>query len=275
MRKALLRANKHYERKLSMPEFFGIDVSKYQPQVNWKDVKAAGKNFAFIRLGWAGWAGELNIDSMAHSHIKAAKAAGVNVGVYVYSYCKNVESAKLAAQRTIAEIKAYDVLEYPIAFDIEDTSESGTPYQKLGKSLNTSIVTAFLNEIELAGYYGILYTYKSFAENYLNMADLNKYDLWLAQYANTCTYAGQYSIWQYAGDSGRCNGVTGACDLNISYKDYAAVIRNTGLNGYAKKSSSGSSTTELEAVKAENASLRAEVASLERKLGDISNILTA
>lgn len=258
-----------------MPEFYGIDVSKYQSQVDWKKVKAAGKSFAFVRLGWAGWEGQLNMDNMAHNHIKAAKAAGLNVGVYVYSYCQTAAAAKFAAQKTIEEIKAYDVLEYPVVFDIEDTSDSGTPYQKLGKSLSTYIADAFLSEIEQAGYYSMLYTYKSFAENCLDMAALGKYDFWVAQYANACTYAGKYGIWQYAGDSGHCDGVTGACDLNVAYRDYASIISESGLNGYTQKVTVNNCASELEIVKAENMRLRNKIAKLEEKLDNIEGILKA
>lgn len=261
-----------------MPELFGIDVSKYQSKVDWKKVKAAGKNFAFVRLGWAGWTGRLNIDSMAHNHIEAAKAAGVNVGIYVYSYCNTAEAARTAARETLKEIEIYDTLEYPVVFDIEDTSDSGTPYHKFGKSLCTSISAAFLDEIEQAGYYGMLYTYKSFAENCLDMAALAKYDLWIAQYAGACTYTGKYGIWQYAGDAGRCDGVTGACDLNVSYKDYAAIIKAAGRGGhaqFAQKDYGSGGTSELEAVKSENGRLRDRIAKLEEKLANIEDILKA
>lgn len=252
-----------------MPEIYGIDVSKYQNAVDWKKVKAAGKDFVFVRLGWAGWDGELNADSMAATHIKGAAAAGLHVGAYVYSYCKTPGAAKLAAGRTIEMLKPFSPIAYPVAFDIEDTSASGTPYQTFGKSLNNSIVSAFLDEIEKSGYYAMLYTYKSFAENYLDMAALKRYDVWIAQYASKCGYAGSYGIWQYAGDSGRCDGVTGACDLNVAYTDYAALIKASGINGYTGAPETSGGTDPL---KAENEALRAKVTSLEDKLRQIVTI---
>lgn len=252
-----------------MTEIYGIDVSKYQGKIDWKMVKAAGKSFVFVRLGWAGWDGKLVTDSMAAENINGAAAAGLHVGVYVYSYCKTAEAAKLAAKETLAAVKGFTRLMYPVTFDIEDTSDSGTPYNKYGRQTNSAIAAAYLDEIEAAGYYAMLYTYKSFAENYLDMAALKKYDLWIAHYAEKNGYAGAYGIWQYAGDSGRCGGVNGACDLNVSNKDYAAIISSAGLNGGTKEQNSQAQT---DIMQKENESLRGKISQLEDKLKEIAKI---
>lgn len=251
---------------------YGIDVSKYQGKIDWKAVKAAGKEFAFVRLGWAGWDGSIKLDEMAVENIKGAVAAGLHAGVYLYSYCKTAESARLAARETLALLKNLPRLMYPVAFDVEDTSETGTPYNRYGKSANSAIVAAFLDEIEKAGYFGMLYTYKSFAENYLDMAALKKYDVWIAHYAAKNGYAGSCGIWQYAGDSGRCVGVNGACDLNISHKDYAGIIKSAGLNGYPKAQDEAAGLTEISSLQAENRSLNEQLARLEAKLREIAKL---
>lgn len=253
-----------------MPEIYGIDVSKYQGVVDYKLVKTAGKKFVFVRLGWAGWDGVISLDSMAVRNITEAKNAGLAVGIYVYSYCKTEAAAKTAAKQTIEKIRPYLPLAYPIAFDIEDTSTSGTPYQNYGRDFNSSIVKAFLSEIEAAGFYGMLYTYKSFAESYLNMESLKSYDVWIAQYASKCSYKGDYGIWQYAGDTGSCIGVTGACDLNISYRDYAEVIEKAGLNGFPKNQDDKAAGTDASTG---NDELREQVSKLTEKLKKISDIV--
>lgn len=213
-------------------QFEGIDVSVHNGAIDWTKVKTA-KDFAFIRVGWASWDGPImsegGLDKLFHQNMTNAIAAGMNVGVYVYSYCKTPEAARIAAKEVLDLVKTYR-LTYPIAFDIEDTSDSGVRYDKMTRAQNTAIVHAFLEEINKAEYYGILYTYKSFAENYLSMDELSGYDTWIAHYAKTCGYNGAHTIWQYNGDVtgfvGSCPGVTGACDLNVSYKDYAAFINN-------------------------------------------------
>lgn len=215
----------------------GIDVSRHNGAVDFKKVAAAGKKFVFVRVGWAGWDGPIErnngLDKLFHENMKAAIAAGLQVGVYVYSYCKTPEAARIAAHETLELVKPY-VLDYPIAFDIEDTSDAGTRYDKMSKADNSAICAAFLSTIQRSGYYGLLYTYTSFAQNYLDMTALPEWDVWIAQYANSVTYKGTYGIWQYKGDVagfvGSCPGVTGACDLNVAYKDYAALIAAAGLN---------------------------------------------
>lgn len=257
-----------------MPEIYGIDVSKYQGTINWAAVKAAGKEFVFVRLGWAGWDGTISVDNMAETNIKGAAAAGLHVGVYVYAYCKTAEAAKQAAKNTVALIKSYPRLKYPVAFDIEDTSDTGTPYHKYGKQTNSAIAAAYLGEIQAAGYYAMLYTYKSFAENYLDMAALAQYDTWIAHYAEKNGYAGAYGIWQYAGDSGRCSGISGACDLNVSYKDYAALIDGAGLNGGTKPQTAQDvqAATDSTNFAQENEALRGYISKLEAKLKDIATL---
>lgn len=206
--------------------FEGIDVSAHNGDIDWKRVKAAGKHFVFVRAGWAGWDGAIEknggLDKKFHANMQGASAAGLNVGVYLYSYCKTVQAAKTAAAE-LAKLLAPYSLQYPVAFDIEDTSSAGVRYDLMPKADNAAIAAAFLDDIQKAGYYAMLYTYKSFAESYLDMSKLGKYDFWLAQYAEKPTYKGVFGIWQYTG-SGTCPGVTGACDLNISYRDYSVII---------------------------------------------------
>lgn len=264
-----------------MAEIYGIDVSRYQGQINWQKVKASGKQFVFIRLGWCGFDGKIKansgLDIMFESNIKGALAAGLNVGVYLYSYAKTPTAARVAALETLDLVKSYQ-LTYPIAFDIESISQSessGACYDKMSKTDNTAICAAFLDEIEKAKYYGILYTYKSFAENYLDMTALKQYDMWIAQYALKCTYSGNYGIWQYSGDKGRCDGVPTACDLNVSYMDYATIIKQAGLNGFAKPTepTPAPEPTELDRLREEKAKLQQDVIDLNARITELEGKL--
>lgn len=208
-------------------EFRGIDVSKYQGNINWNQVKNAGYNFAFIRVGYCNYDGTINegYDPYYEINMSNAIAAGLNVGVYVYSYAKTVDAAKVCAQEVLKKIKSYK-LTMPVAFDYED----GNTYASLGKVANTSICKAFLEAIQNAGYYSMLYTYTSFANAYLNMSELSSFDTWIADYRGYVGYKGPYGIWQYS-SKGTVPGISGNVDMNIAYKDYPALINGGSTGG--------------------------------------------
>lgn len=214
-----------------MVKINGIDVSVYQGKVDYAKVKAAGNDFVIIRIGWAGWDGGITEDKNFRINMANAINAGLNVGVYVYSYCRTTTAANNAANNVLSMLEGYKVT-YPIAFDIEDTTDTGTRYDKMGKDVNTAICKAFLDTIEGAGYFGMLYTYKWFATAYLNMAQLTRYALWIAEYNGKTapTYnLTNYAMWQYTG-SGEVPGIDGDVDRNYSYIDFAKVIYEAGLN---------------------------------------------
>lgn len=204
----------------------GIDVSYAQGEIDWAKVAAAGIDFAIIRAGYPRADGTFKVDTRFHENMKEATAAGLDVGVYVYNYAVTALAARKAATHTLELIKEYR-LTYPVVFDIED------PVNKaLSPSVNNEICKAFLSTVEAAGYYGMLYTFKSFAETHLNMSGLAMYDVCIAQWADKCTYAGNYGIWQYS-NTGRVDGIQTDVDLNYAYQDYAAIIRAAGLNGFS------------------------------------------
>lgn len=197
----------------------GIDVSYCQTKVDWNKVKAAGIDFALIRVGYCYNNGALKIDNMFKSHMAGATAAGIDVGVYLYSYATSTTAAKKAAQEVVKAIKQY-TLTYPVCFDIEYESI----YTGGSKRVNTDICKAFLDEIEDAGYYAMLYCSKDFLDSYLYPAELTAYDKWIAQYASKCTCPHPYGIWQYTG-TGRVSGVASNVDRNYAYKDYPTIIK--------------------------------------------------
>lgn len=206
----------------------GIDVSYAQTSVDWPKVKAAGIDFAMIRVGWCYNSGALKVDNLFQSHMEGALAAGLDVGVYLYSYATTAQAARRAAKEVIEAVKPYK-LSYPIAFDIEYESI----YTGGSKQVNTDICKAFLDEVEAAGYYAMLYCSKDFLDSYLLPDQLTAYDKWIAQYASVCTSKHAHGIWQYTG-SGKVDGVAGSVDRDVAYKDYPAIIAK--LNGQAQKS---------------------------------------
>lgn len=189
----------------------GIDVSKWQGEIDWQEVKAAGVEFAMLRIGYqTDYDGTYEIDPYFETNIQGAKKAGLPVGVYFYSYAKNVAQAKDQAKWVTEKLKGYS-LELPVAYDWE----SWTSFNKAGMSFYTlnQCANVFLKTVEEAGYQGMLYSSKNYLET---MWYKSKYLVWLAQYNTRVTYQGEYSIWQMS-DKGRVNGIKGDVDLDILY----------------------------------------------------------
>ena len=203
----------------------GIDVSKWNGVIDWAKVKAAGVKFAMLRGGFGKTA--TNKDPKFEQNYKNAKAVGMPIGVYHYSYAKTVDDAVREANFCLSYLKGKQ-LEYPIAFDIEDQSQAN-----LGKATLTAITKAFCEEIEKAGYYAIIYASKYWLDSKLDMVALKDYDVWVAQWGSKCTYGRSYGMWQYS-DNGKVSGINGRVDMNEAYKDYPQIMKANGLNGYGK-----------------------------------------
>ena len=202
----------------------GIDVSKWQEKIQWNKVKASGIDFAIIRAGYGKESNQ--IDPYFHENIKGAQSNGIKCGAYWYSYALSAAEAEQEANLFLSTIKGYK-LEYPVVLDIEDNSIA-----KLGKTTCTSIVRAFCNKIEKAGYYATFYTNPNWLKNHLNSDELlNRYDLWLSHW-NTDKPSYNCGIWQYS-DKGKVDGINGDVDLNYSYKDYESIIKDASLNGFS------------------------------------------
>lgn len=205
-------------------EFKGIDVSKWNGNIDWQKVKGAGINFAIIREGY-GKKSPTQIDKKFKENIEGAKNAGINTGVYHYSYADSTNDAVNEAQFCLENIEGY-ALEYPVVFDFEDKE-----MLKLTNRQRTDICRAFCEEIEKAGYYVMIYANPNWLKSYLYSDELLKdFDLWLAHWG---VEKPSYScgIWQYS-STGKIDGINGNVDLNISYKNYPEIMKNKGLNRF-------------------------------------------
>ena len=201
----------------------GIDISKYQTNVDFTKVKAAGIDFVIIRAGYGKLISQK--DPQFEAHYKAAKAAGLNVGAYWYSYASSVADAKTEAAVCMEAI-AGKTFEYPIFFDLEEQSQFSQ-----GKTFCSNLVTAFCTELESNGYYAGLYISRSPLQTYITTDVANKYALWIAEYASKCNYSGSYDMWQYS-STGSVNGVSGNVDCDYSYTDFPSMIKSGGYNGF-------------------------------------------
>lgn len=205
----------------------GIDISKWQGEIDFQKVKNSGVEFVIIREGY-GKKSPSQIDKKFKVNYEKAKSVGLPVGVYHYSYADSISDAKLEAQFCLENIQGLE-LEYPVCFDIEDKEQL-----KLNNRQRTDIVKAFCEEIEKAGYYAMLYCNPNWLNTYLIKDELlPKYDLWLAQWEATKPSV-NCGIWQYS-ETGKIDGINGNVDLNIAYKDYPQIMKKGGLNGFKKQ----------------------------------------
>lgn len=198
---------------------YGIDISKWQGNIDWKKVKADGVEFAIIRLGYRGMAnGALALDSCFVQNIKGAHEAGISVGIYFFTQAITTEEAKEEAEYCIKQLAPYkSYVTYPVMIDIEP---SGGRLDKanLSKSQKTAICDKFCSTIENAGYRGGIYCSKSYYSSWLNANQLeNKYYIWLAHYTDNTDYTGRYDMWQFS-SSCSVNGISGYVDMDVAYR---------------------------------------------------------
>lgn len=191
----------------------GIDVSKWQGDIDFSKLKSAGVEFVIIRIGSStGINGENFIDSKFIQNIKNANSVGIPVGVYFYSYANSVDRAISDAKWIIENIKDYKV-ELPIAFDWENWGSFNT-YELSFFGL-TNMAKRFMDTVKSAGYDAMLYSSKTYLENIWMSVD---YPVWIAHYTKNTNYAGDYSYWQIC-SNGRVDGINGDVDIDIRYID--------------------------------------------------------
>lgn len=216
----------HEQIKKQNGAYNGIDLSEHNGHIDFSKVKSAGIDFVMIREGY-GSDGlyENQVDKFYAENYSGAKKAGLMVGAYHYLYAANTEEAITEAKGFLENLKGKQ-FEMPIVLDIEETVQS-----KLPISTVDSIIKAFMDVCEKAGYFCALYSYESFLTNKISLSLRDKYSIWCANTSGTPKI--KYGIHQYS-FKGTINGVNGFVDLNCAYIDYPSIIKNGGFNGYPK-----------------------------------------
>ena len=222
-------------------KYAGVDMSYCQPTncIDYKALKQAKikgytVKFAMLRFSYG-----MSRDNVFEAHYNGCKEAGIYVGAYHWLRAQNTSQARTEARWLIEQLNPYS-FEYPIALDFEDEDLFAL---NLSKAKYTAIVTTFMQELERAGYYAILYTNPDTLKNRLESRVLDMYDLWLAHWTDVPAQYGQ-KMWQYAAlgnatdvakgwatDIGSVDGVRCPIDVNWCYVGYAKKIRELGKNG--------------------------------------------
>lgn len=220
---------------------FGIDVSKWQGNFNFKKAKAEGVEFAIIKAG--GSDGGYYKDPKFERNYKEAKKQGLNVGAYYFCTLTSVNDAKNEAKHFIECIKGKQ-FELPVYVDVEHKSS----YSKSKKELTDAIIE-FCNIMEKNGYWVGIYMSKSKFSSEVDDTRLQNYAHWVAQWTKSCTYKSKdvLGMWQFGGGTNkiRSNKVAGVvCDQNYMLVDYPTMIKEAGLNGFKKTPAKTETKTE-------------------------------
>ena len=212
------------------PPYRYIDVSRYQGAIDWAQVAAAGYKGVMLKTVSTNHklskrADGLYIDPTFEDNYRNAKAAGLDVGVYYYTYATNKDmvNAELSLLRQAVYGKE---LTLPVAVDVEDNRLGNLDKQSL-----TDLTAYALHEVEQLGFYAQLYTYTSFAKAHLFVggAALHPYDVWLADYTGkTPNVTFNYNAHQHT-SKGAVPGISGNVDLNVTTLNYPRIIRKKGL----------------------------------------------
>lgn len=204
----------------------GIDVSRWNGNVNYKGVKSAGIDYVLIQCGF-GMAGTQK-DPYFEANYANAKKAGMRIGVYHYSYAKSLAEVKKEAKVCLSWLKGKSI-DLPVYIDMEEDSLS-----YLGKGILTKMAVEFCRIIEKAGYTAGVYANANWFRNYLYYSTIKgKYSVWLAQYGEKKDF--ECDIWQYS-DNGTIKSNAGLFDMNYIYRNFVVKVKankNVGLYPYA------------------------------------------
>ncbi|MDR1573401.1 MAG: hypothetical protein LBS24_03770 [Clostridiales Family XIII bacterium] len=198
---------------------FGIDVSRYQGDIDWTKAAADGVAFAIIRMGYRGYdTGKLVTDEYFEANMRGALNAGVRVGTYFFSQAVNEAEAVEEAETVLAGIAPYTV-SFPIVFDIEEISGQSARTDALTATEVTNIAIAFCERIAAAGYTPMIYANPKWFVSRMELERLEPYAKWLAQYYKTPAYPYAFSVWQFS-STGSVAGIKGNVDLDIAFTPF-------------------------------------------------------
>lgn len=195
----------------------GIDVSYYQGDIDWERAKSAGVEFAVIRCGY-GMDVKNQDDEKFERNVTECERLGIPYGVYLYSYADSVAKAESEAAHTLRMLNGRKPL-YPVYYDLENAQTTG----RCSKEQILKIAKTFIGIMEANGLWAGIYANLYWNNTLLTDGWYNSKARWIAQWADNCTYGGEYGIWQYT-SSGRIDGINGNVDLDYAYIDYPALI---------------------------------------------------
>ena len=198
----------------------GIDVSRYQGDIDWNAVAADGVEYAIIRVGVRGYGeeGKLVLDEKFEQNVQGATAAGIKVGVYFFTQAITEEESIEEANLVLEAIADYNIT-YPIVYDVEKTGAASGRMNQLTVEERTYMARIFIDRIKDAGYTPMIYANMEMWSVLIDMSQFEDVEKWFAYYGTDLYFPYEYAIWQYS-DTGRVAGIQGDVDMNISFKEW-------------------------------------------------------
>ena len=195
----------------------GVDVSVFQGDIDWEQVKAAGYEFAILRIGYRGYGeeGTLNADEKFEQNLKNARKAGMDAGVYFFSQAVNEEEAKEEADFVLEHLKGQE-LQMPVVYDPEHILEDEARTDGVTGEQFTQNAKVFCKAIEEAGYDAMIYSNMLWEAYELDLEKLSDYPVWYADYEEFPQTPYRFSMWQYS-STGSVPGIGGNVDLDIQF----------------------------------------------------------
>ena len=198
----------------------GVDISANQGDVDFSKLKNAGCDFVMSKVGARGYSsGNIVMDENYQDNLKAAKKAGLEIGVYFCSQAVSKAEAREEADELLDAIADYKVT-YPVVFVMENVDDDMARIEALDMTERTQIAKAFMDRVESSGYTPMIYGDKEWLLTMVDMEELQEYDVWFAQDSDEPEYPYEFGMWQYDSDAS-IKGITGDAAMTISFKDYA------------------------------------------------------
>lgn len=200
----------------------GIDISKWQGNINWEELIKENPEFIIMRVGTG--KNNLEKDTKFDEYYLKANNYDIPVGVYTYSAALNIKDALNEAEMTLKWLDGKN-LDLPVFYDIENINQT-----ILGKDVLTKIATTFCDKIKENGYKCGIYANKYFLADHLDTKELSNYIIWLAHWTGANDYItvekekyktdynlSKYNYWQFS-SLGVYKGITeNTVDLDLGY----------------------------------------------------------
>lgn len=194
----------------------GIDVSKFQGEIDWEAVRKDGVEYAYLRAGIRGYeSGAIVMDETFHDNAAGALENGIEVGAYFFGQAVNEDEAVEEAEAVLEALEGYDI-NAPVVYDVEAVSSTQARTKDLTKEERTAITIAFCEKIRDAGYTPMIYGNVKTFMMLLDIEQLENYDKWFASYRDVLYFPYKIKLWQYT-EKGSVDGIDGNVDLNISF----------------------------------------------------------